>query len=107
MCLSQHLIQAWESNLFGLLKEQGYYVALFGKNYLLSEESLSSVDFWASEASASNMTAALRFLADPPEQPFIMLVSTAGANYVGTAASGGAPPAFGQPGYYSCELHSV
>lgn len=45
---------------------QGYFVAFFGKNYLLSEESLAKVDFWAPEASASNTTAMLSFLAKPP-----------------------------------------
>jgi hypothetical protein len=75
-------------------------VAFFGKNYLLSEDSLSSVDFWAPEASASNTTAMLAFLAKPPAQPFVMLVSTPGANYEGSTGSA-TPPAFGEPGYYS------
>ena len=75
---TQHLIQSFESNLFGLLHDQGYFVAFFGKNYMLSEESLAKVDYWAPEASAANTTAMLQFLADPPEQPFVMLVSTRG-----------------------------
>ena len=41
-------------------------------------------------------------IANPPKQPFIMLVSPlASANYDGDAESGGKPPAFGEPGYYS------
>ena len=31
---TQHLIQSFESNLFGLLHDQGYFVAFFGKNYI-------------------------------------------------------------------------
>jgi arylsulfatase A-like enzyme len=98
---TQHLVQTWESNLFGLLHDEGYYVAFFGKNYMLSADSLQNVDFWAPEASAANDTAMLEFLANPPKQPFVMLVSPPGANYEGDAESGGAPPAFGEPGYYS------
>ena len=96
---TQHLIQSFESNLFGLLHDQGYFVAFFGKNYMLSEESLAKVDYWAPEASAANTTAMLQFLADPPEQPFVMLVSTPGASYRGTG--GTAPSSPSQPGYYS------
>jgi hypothetical protein len=101
---AQHLVQTWESNLFGLLHDQGYYVAFFGKNYMLSADSLQKVDFWAPEASAANDTAMLEFLANPPKQPFVMLVSPPNANYEGDPESGGAPPAFGEPGYYSYHL---
>jgi arylsulfatase A-like enzyme len=67
------------------------------------------VDYWAPEASATNTTAMLDFLAKPPPtdpesgepQPFVMLVSTPGGDYTGTLAAGEAPPAFGEPGYYS------
>lgn len=83
-------------------------MAFFGKNYLLSEESLAKVDYWAPEASATNTTAMLNFLAKPPTdpesgepKPFVMLVSTPGGDYTGTLGAGEAPPAFGEPGYYS------
>ena len=66
------------------------------------------MDYWAPEASATNTTAMLDFLAKPPTdpesgepQPFVMLVSTPGGDYTGTLAAGEAPPAFGEPGYYS------
>jgi choline-sulfatase len=95
----QHLVQSYESNVFGLLHDMGYYVAFFGKNYLLSEESLQKVDHWDERGDESSI---LAFLASPPSgnKPFVMLISTPGAAppYVGT---NGQPPAFGQPGYYS------
>jgi choline-sulfatase len=100
----EHLVQSWETNLFGLLHDSGYFVAFFGKNSLLSEESLQKVDHWEPDASATNDTAILSFLADPTKltgnKPWIMFISTPGAAppYVG---SDGKAPAFGQPGYYS------
>jgi choline-sulfatase len=98
----EHLIQSWESNLFGLLHDSGYYVAFFGKNFLLSEESLQKVDHWDADASATNDTSILSFITNhkSDKTPWIMFISTAGAAppYSG---SGGKDPAFGQPGYYS------
>ena len=93
---SQHLVRAYESQLFRYLKDHAYAVNWFGINDVLSADSFNaSVSTWEPLRSLMNTKHMLAAISRPEAAPFFVFAAPAGAR---PPTNGGATPAPGSGG---------